>query len=396
MDLVWRENFNRKWTDEQYQFIYQSIKKDFGHDLPFRISETPAFLDDDFIKTIYEAAEEVVNQVTSENLLKLSYDVFKICPYRVPGDDLSCPFFQIDFGLVKDDIGKIVPKLIELQGFPSLYYFQPYLARLYREAFNLDPKLSIFLNDMKEENYMEELKAIILGDEEPQNVVMLEIEPETQNTYVDFLCTEKELGIKILCISKVIKEGRNLYYIDDLGNKIGIKRIYNRIIFDELVQRNDSLEYNLLDDVDVSWAGHPNWFFRLSKFIMPHLTGKYIPHTYYLNEVNYENIDLSNFVLKPLFSFAGSGVELDITLDKIKNIPDPQNYILQEKVEYADIIQTPDGYSKCEMRVMFLWSDPNTKPKIVSNLLRMSKGKMIGVKYNKNKTWVGGSVGFLV
>ncbi len=396
MEKNWRTKFNQSWKEENYQAMYHKIKVDFNHDLPFRMSETPGFFDQEMIDLMLDAANDIGAQVASKQILEFSESVFDICPYKVPGEESVSSFFQADFGITINAKGEIIPQLIEVQGFPSLYFYQSYLAHLYKDAYSLDQNLSIYLNHMEEVRYFAHLKEIILNGEAPENVVMLEIEPEKQNTYIDFLCTSKALGIKILCISKVIKEGKKLYYKSENGDLIAIKRIYNRIIFDELVQKELDLHFNLTDDVEVTWAGHPNWFFKLSKFILPRLSGPYVPQSYFLHEAPLHAIALSDYVLKPLFSFAGSGVILDVNEEILSKIPDPQNYILQKKVSYAPVIETPDGPSKCEVRIMYLWLPGADKPTVVSNLLRMSKGEMIGVKYNKNKTWVGGSVGFSV
>jgi hypothetical protein len=69
-------------------------------------------------------------------------------------------------------------------------------------------------------------------------------------------------------------------------------------------------------------------------------------------------------------------------------------YILQKKVKYADIIETPDGPAKTEIRMMYLWKPGAPRPILVTNLARLSKGKMIGVRYNADKEWVGGTVAF--
>jgi len=119
-----------------------------------------------------------------------------------------------------------------------------------------------------------------------------------------------------------------------------------------------------------------------------------VPKTYFLNEVKQIPPDLENYVLKPLFSFAGQGVVIDISISDIEKIEDPANWILQRKVKYADVIETPDIPAKVEIRMMYLWEDGWSKPKPAINLARLSKGKMIGVRYNKDKEWVGGSVCF--
>ena len=119
-----------------------------------------------------------------------------------------------------------------------------------------------------------------------------------------------------------------------------------------------------------------------------------MPQTFFLNEVKELPDGLENYVLKPLFSFAGQGVKIDITQEDIDSINDPQNFILQRKVKYADVIETPDIPAKVEIRMMYLWLEGDARPHLATNLARMSKGKMIGVRYNKDKEWVGGTVAY--
>jgi hypothetical protein len=196
-----------------------------------------------------------------------------------------------------------------------------------------------------------------------------------------------------VCITEVRKEGRQLYYERD-GRRIPIRRIYNRIIFDELERYPDlQTEFRLTDDVDVTWVGHPNWFFRISKYTLPLLSSPYIPPSYYLDQLETYPDDLENYVLKPLFSFAGAGVKLDVTAAELDAIQDKGNYLLQRKVQYEPVIQSPDGLVKCEIRMLYVWPEAGARPTLITNLARLSRGAMIGVDFNKNKDWVGGTVG---
>jgi len=246
------------------------------------------------------------------------------------------------------------------------------------------------------ETYVDLLKGIIVGDEDPAEVVLFDIEPFKQNTQIDFHATRKVLGIKVACVTDLYKRGNKLFYKDDNGKEIQVKRIYNRVIFDELLGRKDlDLKFAFTDDLDVKWVGHPNWFFRISKYTMPYIRTEYMPQTLFLDQVKHIPEDLENYVLKPLYSFSGSGVIFHVKPEDIKAVKDPSQYILQEKVKYVPVIKTYDNDAvKVEVRIMLIWPDNAPKPIIVNNLARLSKGEMIGVKFNKDKTWVGGSVGF--
>ena len=224
---------------------------------------------------------------------------------------------------------------------------------------------------------------------------MLEIKPHKQKTRIDFYCTEKYLGIKPVCLTELICEGEKLFYLNN-GEKIQIKRIYNRVIADELNNIKDELGevIDLTKNFDVEWITHPHWFYRISKFTLPFLTHPCIPETKFLDQLECIPPDLENFVLKPLFSFAGQGVIIDVKKEDISNIKDPENWILQQKVNYAACIQTPNTAAKVEIRMMYVWEEDATRPTLVTNLARLSKGKMIGVRYNADKDWVGGSVAY--
>jgi hypothetical protein len=301
----------------------------------------------------------------------------------------------MDFGICKMDDGSLMPQLIELQGFPSLYFFQAMLADAYRATQYVPEGFDTYFNGLDRQSYTALLRNIIVGNCDPKQVVLLEIEPEKQNTSIDFYAAQAELGIKVLCISKLIKRGHALFYADDHGVEIPVKRIFNRVIFDELVQRNDLPRmFQFQDDVDVEWVGHPNWFFRISKHTLPLLSAPYVPECHYLNELNTYPADLENYVLKPLFSFAGSGVKLHVTAADLDAITQRENYILQRKVHYEPLVETPTGPAKFEVRMLMIWENGAPRMQIVNNLVRVSKGEMVGVRYNKDKDWVGASVAF--
>nr|MBP6824948.1 hypothetical protein [Saprospiraceae bacterium] len=267
----------------------------------------------------------------------------------------------------------------------------------YRKHFDIPADFHHLFGGLNSESYVDQLRQVIVGNSKPENVILLEVEPEKQNTRIDFWASQKHLGIKVLCLSKLKKEGRDLYYLDDNGRRVGVERIYNRIIFDELEKRSDlPREWDLTSEVNAEWVGHPNWFFRISKYTLPFLNTPFVPETLFVNELKTIPSDLENWVLKPLFSFSGQGVKINITREDVESVDDPSNFILQRKVEYIPGVETtnPAEPSKCEVRMMVVWDKDWEKPRLVNNLVRMSKGEMVGVRYNKGKDWVGASVGF--
>ncbi|HEY0750876.1 MAG TPA: hypothetical protein VGD26_06960, partial [Chitinophagaceae bacterium] len=126
-------------------------------------------------------------------------------------------------------------------------------------------------------------------------------------------------------------------------------------------------------------------------YTLPFIDHPYVPQTSFLSDVTSLPADLENYVVKPLFSFAGQGVIIDVTKEEINNIKDPANWILQRKVNYAPVIETPGEKAKAEIRIFYFWDQHAARPVATNNLARISKGKMVGVRYNKDKDWVGGS-----
>ncbi len=391
-----RTKFNAQFTIESYHDLLSKLDEAFHYHIPFRVAESPLFISKDLKEKLLVACEEITEVICSPRFNEDMEGAFFDPTWRTPNEDNHTTFLQMDFGIVLDKDGVPVPKLIEIQGFPSVYFFQDFIGEQYKKHYQLDDHLSTYVDaSMTREHYIELLRDVIIGEENAHQVVMLEIEPEKQNTYIDFICTEHELGLKVLCISKVLKKDKKLFYIDDLGNEVEIKAIYNRVIFDELQQRKDlSLQFSFSDDLDVKWIGHPNWFYKISKYTMPRLKGEYVPKCYFLNELKELPQDLENYVLKPLFSFSGSGVVIDVTKEIIDGVENKEHYLLQEKVSYEPILKGPNEGVKAEIRMLMIWPQSVERPKIINNLVRLSKGKMIGVKYNKDKDWVGGSVGF--
>lgn len=391
-----RNAFNAQFTEEKYAGMLADINAQFDYTPQFKISETPVFIPKELKKKLVEACEDIMKVIDQPNFKELTEGAFFKDSMKVPNEDDHSKFIQLDFGVCLDENGKLTPKLIELQGFPSLYFFQEVVGGMYRKHYEGIPEdFSQHLNGLTSEDYIELLRAEIVGETDQKQVILLEIEPEKQATAIDFFATADLLGIKVLCISKLIKRGKELFYRDDNGSEIKVLKIYNRIIFDELDQRPDLVrEYDFKDEVDIEWIGHPNWFFRISKYTMPLLKGDYVPKSYYLDQLDTIPTDLENYVLKPLYSFAGAGVQIHVDRAMIDAVADKSNYLLQEKVAYAPIIKTMDDPAKCEIRMMLLHNGKTNKTQIVSNLMRLSKGEMVGVKYNKDKTWVGGSTGF--
>ncbi len=391
-----RQRYNAAFSQAKYESFLHMVNMDFGEPCTFRVSETPIFVPKALKNKLLKGVEDICAVIAAPDFMGRSESALPK-HLRVPGEDAHTQFLQLDFGICRDANGELSPQLIEMQGFPSLYFFQDLLARSYRTHFDIPEAFHHYFGGLNEEGYIDLLRQVIVGNAKPENTILLELEPEKQNTRLDFWGTQKYLGIKVLCLSKLKREGRDLYYINDEGRRVAVERIYNRIIFDELERLADlPREWDMTTEVNAEWVGHPNWFFRISKHSLPFIESDFVPKTLFLNELKAIPDDLENWVLKPLFSFSGQGVKINITREDVESVKDPSNFILQRKVDYIAAIQTnnPAEPSKCEIRMMMLWAKGWPAPRLVNNLVRMSKGEMVGVRYNKGKDWVGSSIGF--
>ncbi|SDD64760.1 hypothetical protein [Niabella drilacis] len=386
-----RQAYNTAFTDEKFQAFVQALNN-YSTPIQFRIAETPVFIPQTFSQQMIDACEQIVDVILQPDFKEKTT---RAIPenYRVPNENAHPHFIAFDFGICRNANGGLEPQLIEMQGFPTLFGYQVLLDDVFSEHFGIPPGYSSYLGGLNRQSYLELFKKIVVGHEDPENVILLEIFPQQQKTNVDFYCTEDYLGIRMVCVTELIRKGDQLFYLKD-GVATRIKRIYNRVIFDELQQQEAAVQEKaavLFKDLDVEWVTHPNWFYRISKFTLPLIQHPNIPETRFLSDIKEIPVALDHYVLKPLFSFAGQGVVIDVTPADIAAIKDPENWILQKKVEYASVIQTPDEPAKAEIRIFYFWEEGAARPRPVNNLARLSKGKMIGVRFNKDKTWTGGS-----
>jgi len=391
MDPSLRANFNRDFTSVKYATLVRCVNETEKWPADFRLSETPIFLTRDFTAEVTRAAKEIVDTMRTPQFARHAATAVPK-GLEVPNEAAHPNFLVIDFAIC-DEAGRLVPRLIELQAFPSLFGFQLLLLGCVRKAYPVIPRnWTSSFGGIKDEAYLQLLRRTIIADSAPENVVLLEIEPEKQKTRIDFAATEAHLGIRPVCVTRIRKRGRQLFYNRD-EREIRIERIYNRVIFDELTQRPDlNLTFRFQDDLDLTWVGHPNWYFRISKHSLPFLKTEYTSPTFFADDFP-SNENSGEYVLKPLYSFAGHGVNMEPTREKIAALENPHEWILQKKVDYAAFVPTVDGQkSKAEIRMMFVWPENDSDPTLVNNLVRMSQGKMMGVDFNIDKTWVGASI----
>jgi len=391
-----RQAFNTAFTKEKYEAFLVDLNNGYPGAIEFRVAETPVFISKAFAAKVIDTCEHIVDVITDPSFKQLTQRSIPPAE-KVPGEDSHCHMIAFDFGICINRQNELEPQLIEMQGFPTLFGFQVYLSDVMRRHFDIPANYTPYPAPFERETFLADFTQVLLHDTPAENTILLEIKPHEQKTRVDFYCTQDYTGIQPVCITELIQEGKKLYYINArTGQKTLVKRIYNRVIFDDLNAQKATLGpyVDITQELDVQWVPHPNWFYRISKFTLPYIHHPYVPETNFLSGVNQIPSDLENYVLKPLFSFAGQGVVIDVIKTDIEKVKDPHNWILQRKVKYADVIQTPDIPAKAEIRIFYFWKDGESRPIGTHNLARLSKGKMIGVRYNKDKEWVGGATAY--
>lgn len=390
-----RQRINETYTPGHYTRLLDDLQSRIGEMPDFRVAESPVFVPADLTGKLIQACEEICSQLLTPEYLKESHKAIP-AHQEVPHCSEFPELLVLDFGITHSSDGRRHPMLIELQGFPSLYAYQSILAQSYQNIWKLGTDGSPYLSGYEHDSYVSRLKHVICRTHAPEHVVLLEIDPHHQKTRADFYATERLFGVKSICLSAIRRSGRELYYEKD-GRKVPIHRIYNRIIFDELEQRPEFIrEWNLLDPIEAEWVSHPNWYFRLSKFSLPHLQSRYVPESLLLSQITQIPNELGDWVLKPLYSFAGSGVQVDVTPKMLEQIEHPEHYLLQRKVLYEPVVNSPSGGVKVEIRMMIFIDPKSRRPEIITNLARFSRGKLIGVRYNEGLDWVGGSSAFFM
>ncbi len=393
----YRSHFNEAFNPDDYVRLLDKLERRTGERVEFRVCEAPCFFPKPLLDRMAAAGREMTLALTTSSEYMKSSDAVIPERYRVANDNPQPNFMTVDFGFVREADGSLDFKLVELQAFPSVYAYQDVLSRLYVETFRLPQELQWHLGGHDDVSYWDLLRRVIVNEHDPENVVLLEVTPELQKTRPDFRISERELGIATVDISNVRKVGSKLYYKAD-GRQIPIDRIYNRAIVDEIVREGITPGFDHRDDLDVEWAGHPNWYMRASKFSLPYLNHSAVPKAIFLNEwfdgSGREKLpaERENILLKPLFSFAGKGIQFAPSDEELQAIPEQQRhlYLLQERVRFEPVIDTPVGPTQAEIRIMYLWPDGGELEPVIS-LVRLGRGLMMGVDHNRNQEWVGGS-----
>jgi hypothetical protein len=393
MDHRFRHLFNSQFTQAHYEQYVRELSRRLDTTFEFRLAETPLFLSADFKQKATEAANAIVEQLSEPVLIERMKAAIPE-RWNTPGMDALPNLAQVDFAVVREN-GELVPKLIELQGFPSLTSLQVMQRDVWKETLatmdGLDLAWSCWYSGYDREAFLDLARRTIVGANDPAEVILMDLDPPRQKTYPDFAATKLLFDVDAVDPTTLVRRGRELFRADGTP----VRRIYNRVVFDELIQKGTALPFDYREELDVQWAPHPNWYWVWSKYSLPFLRHPSVPRATFVSDLERIPDDLSRYVLKPLFSFAGGGVNIEPTRADIDAIPADERHAwcLQEKIEYEPALQAVDGGGvKMEIRMMFLRPDDEPKPILAQNLVRLSRGKMLGVDFNKQFTWVGSSV----
>ena len=387
-----RHRFNREYSEERYDAYVRAIEAAAGVHVHFPLCETPCFLPASLLDRLATEAQAMVSQLFANADYRHAADHAVPPPLRVASGETLPTCIQVDFGLLRGEDG-IEGRLVELQAFPSLYGLQMVFAEVARDLYGF-PELTPFIGGITRDEYIELVRQAIVGDHDPAAVFLVEIDPHHQKTYPDFAVTERLWGVRAVDLSTLVREGRRVFVKVD-GKLQPVARIYNRVIPDELVKKGLSFPFDLTEPMDVEWAGGPDWYFRLSKFAIPWLDHPWVPETYYLHEQPAPPGDRSQWLLKPLFSFAGGGIVFAPTDEQIAAIPADQrhNYIFQKRMSFTPVVDTPHGATQVEIRIMMVREGHGYRALLP--LLRMGRGKMMGVDHNRGLKWVGATAGLI-
>ncbi len=410
-----RRQFNAGFTAEAYEALRARLERESGTAVGFRVAETPVFVEEEFLVSLAQEGAALTQALLDDAAYLNAARRAIPAGYRVAGETQHPHFLTADFALVLEPDRALTPRLVELQAFPSVFGYQALFSAAYRDVFGLPRSLGFFLSGLDETGYWELLRCTIVGRHDPENVVLTEIDPLHQKTLPDFRITAQKLGIAVVDIASLKPVGNQLHYRDGAGRLVPIRRIYNRAIAEELIGRRIALPFDPTHSWEVEWAGHPNFYFLISKFSVPFLArsaagnGVVSPAVFlsdFLAGPGREQLTAAGMelpsagpeavyrelLLKPLFSFAGKGIVFEPTQAELEAIPadERSGYLLQQRMRFMPTIDTPQGMTQAEFRILYVWPDGDALTPAIT-LVRLGRGKMMGVDHNRDMEWVGAS-----
>lgn len=405
-----RSDFNARFRPEAYRNLRHSLDAIARTTVAFPIAETPCFFPHTLLDEMAGIGADLTLRLVDDPAYLARSRAAIPERWRCADENTHPHFLTADFGLVRNADGSLAPRLVEMQAFPSVFGFQFAASEEYRAAFGLDPSLRYLFGGLDESAYWKLLDRTIVAGHDPETVVLVDVDPLHQKTLPDFNITADRLGIPVVDVASLEPmdpASRSPGQMRRLGYRNGsrlipIRRIYNRAIVDELVRKQVPLQFDYRESFDVEWAGHPNWYFHVSKFSIPFLDHPAVPAAFFLDQVDRDAVLRERFetnrdgwILKPLFSFAGQGIRFAPTDDDLASIPraERSQWLLQERVTFVPVIETPFGPTQAEIRILYVWPDRATLTPLTS-LVRLGRGAMMGVDHNRGQRWVGASAAF--
>lgn len=416
-----RSTFNREFSSDAYSRFLADLGQRCGGPIPFRVAETPIFVEKTLLDGLADHGAELARYLIADQDHLAGARRAIPAGYEVANETAHPSFLTADFALIRGSSGDLVPRLVEIQAFPSVFAYQVELSKAYISAFGLPDTLRMYLGGLDDISYWDLFRRTVVGRHDPENVVLAEVDPLHQKTYPDFHVTSHRLGIPVVDIARIEAVGSKLHYRSGSGRLIPIDRIYNRAIADELIARNVHLQFDFSREWDVEWAGHPNWYFLISKFSIPWLSRSrrfpVVPPAVFVDDflagpgsrfLAGAGVPLpqagagaeavySDLLLKPLFSFAGKGIEFAPSRTRLEQIPAGERtaFLVQQRMQFEPTIVTPFGLTQAEIRILYFWPDDGTLTPALS-LVRLGRGRMMGVDHNRNLEWVGGSAALYI
>ncbi|HZZ37580.1 MAG TPA: hypothetical protein VFE06_00515 [Acidobacteriaceae bacterium] len=408
-----RRDFNAGFRPETFRSLLHGLDAFARTHVAFPIAETPCFFPRELLDEMASTGANLTRQLLA-NPVYLDRSLAAVPePWRAANQTAHPHFLTADFGLVRESDGRLTPRLVEMQAFPSVFAFQWAVSEAYRSAFSLPPTLDYLFNGLTETSFWHLLDRTIVAGHDPETVVLIDVDPAQQKTLPDFHITADRLGIRIVDIAAlepIDPDPARPDRLPRLGYRNGsrlipIRRIYNRAIVDELVRKQTHLQFDYREPFDVEWAGHPNWYFHISKFSLPWLDHPAVPPAVFLSDFLADPpngphrrrlpTERNRWILKPLYSFAGQGIQFAPSDEQLAAIPPARrcDFLLQERVSFEPVIDTPAGPTQAEIRILYVWPDHGRLTPLLS-LVRLGRGPMMGVDHNRNQTWVGASAAF--
>jgi len=306
----------------------------------FKATSSEVFLFPKELKSeLIEAATGITNQLFSSRVLTLAEsnitDNSNILDFR-SYKNLPEPYFMtIDLAYAPG--GGTNFKLIEAQAFLSIsHMFFEHYSKL------LDLNRDVFLNFEAYQHFLRKIQN--------NHSILLEDCPWEQKTAIDFHLLQKQASIEVLNFRGILG-----------SHALKEKLIYNRLIFADLTaQEFANAKISLSGLPNARWLHHPDWYYFVSKSSLPYITSPWAAQSFLVADkpLNFE--PKSNaWVLKPLFDYGCSGVNLNPSRTDIENVDAPKEWLLQQKIELKHL---PGTELFGEIRVVLFNTDNGWEP----------------------------------